>query len=123
MAKPQPTPRITMPWDAEKPTYRLAWSWLENSAPKSSLFTGKKVKKKELDPRIKHLEDNFDSYTKHLPSVVKSTRTSVIHRNNKVFICAPAHMWQTLCGWCYYNSDYKFSEGDGTMVTCQKWIC
>ena len=54
--------------------------------------------------------------------LVKSNRAQVVHRNSKVFLCAPSFMRKTACGWNYYNSDYEFSIEDGTKLSCQKCI-
>ena len=87
-----------------------------------SFMDGSKAKSHELDEKVQALEAKFDGYTKFLPNLVKSTRTQVIHRNNKIFLCSPSFMWKTTCGWSYYNSDYEFSNEEVTKVTCQKCI-
>ena len=87
-----------------------------------SFKDGSKAKSHELDKKVQALEAKFDGYTKFLPWLVKSTRTQVIHRNNKIFLCSPSFMWKTACGWGYYNSDYEFSNEEVTKVTCQKCL-
>lgn len=87
-----------------------------------SFMDGSKAKSHELDRKVQALEAKFEGYTKFLPCLVKSTRTQVMHRNNKIFLCSPSFMWKTTCGWSYYNSDYEFSNEEVTKVTCQKCL-
>ena len=54
-----------------------------------SFMDGSKAKSSELDKKVQILEAKFDGYTKFLPNLVKSTRTQVIHRNNRVFFVLP----------------------------------
>lgn len=85
-----------------------------------SFMNGTKADTTELTTKVRQLETKFENYTKFLPPLVISNRASVVHRNNKVFLCSPSYMWRTQCGWNYYNSDYEFSEDLGMKVTCQK---
>ena len=73
-----------------------------------------------LQLSIRHIESNLDSSGKFLPSLVKSARHQVVHRNARVLVYAPAGMWRTLCGWYCYSANYSFEEGDDSKVTCAK---
>ena len=84
-----------------------------------SFMNGTKADTTELSAKVRQLEVKFENY-KFLPPLVISNRASVVHRNNRIFLCSPSYMWKTQCGWNYYNSDYEFAEDFGMKVTCQK---
>ena len=85
-----------------------------------SFVKGTKVETNRLDSAVRALEAKYNDCTKYLPKWVKSTRTQVIHHNSKVFLCSPAAMWKTLCGWNYDASEYELHEGEPTGEICKK---
>eukprot|EP00435_Cladocopium_sp_Y103_P051234 s2172_g15.t2 len=83
-------------------------------------INGTKATSSRLESSVADLESKYNDYTKYLPAWVRSTRHQVVHKNTKVFLCAPAPLWRTVCGWAYYKSDYEFHEAEPQGTRCQK---
>ena len=73
-----------------------------------------------LENAIKDVEDQVTQSSKYLPKMVKSVRQQVIHANVVTLVYAPPITWRTKCGWYYHASNYEFTDGDVSKVSCIK---
>lgn len=74
---------------------------VENLKELKWFISGTKATSNKLERSVQALEAKYKDYTKFLPRWVKSTRQQITHKNCKVFLCSPAPMWKTVCGWNY----------------------
>ena len=73
-----------------------------------------------LESAIKDVEDQVTQSSKYLPKMVKSVKQQVIHANMVTLVYAPPITWRTKCGWYYHASNYEFTDGDVSKVSCIK---
>jgi len=85
-----------------------------------SLKSDSQGSKVALSDAMKNIEDKVNITAKYLPTMVRSARHQMVHRNSKILVFSPSTTWKITCGWYCCLAGYQFVEGDLSQVTCAK---